>query len=75
MAWYQVIREPIIREASYNDADPTLRADLAVRGVWLPQSEALLDIRVTDTDAQSYQCHSPMEDLRFDPMIDKCDHP
>ena len=25
-----------------------------MRGVWQPQTEALFDIRVTDTDAQSY---------------------
>ena len=29
----------------------TLIADLSVRGVWSPQSEVLLDIRVIDTDA------------------------
>ena len=29
-------------------------ADLAVCGVWIPQSEALFDIRVIDTGAQSY---------------------
>lgn len=31
----------------------TLIADLGVRGVWQPQTEALFDIRVIDTDAQS----------------------
>ena len=29
-------------------------ADLEVRGLWQPQSEALLDICVIDTDAQSH---------------------
>ena len=33
---------------------PGLVADLAVRGLWQYQSEALLDIRVMDTDANSY---------------------
>ena len=36
-----------------------LVADLAVRGLWHSQSEALLDIRVVDTDADSY-CHRPV---------------
>ena len=41
------------------DADPVrglpaLVADLGVRGLWAVQTEALLDIRVMDTDAQSY---------------------
>ena len=35
-----------------------LVADLGVRGVWQPLSEALFDIRVVDTDAQSYACWS-----------------
>ena len=33
---------------------PALVADLEVRGVWQPQTEALFDIRVIDTDAQSH---------------------
>ena len=33
---------------------PALLADLRVRGVWQPQAEALFDIRVVDTDAQSH---------------------
>ena len=31
-----------------------LIADLGVRGVWIPQAEALFDVRVADTDAASY---------------------
>ena len=38
-------------------------ADLSVRGVWIPQVEALFDIRVVDTDAQSYRNSSPMDIL------------
>ena len=38
-------------------------ADLSVRGVWLPQAEALFDVRVSDTDAQSYLSQSPSEVL------------
>ena len=52
----QVKREPIVSD---DGDDGTLIADLGVRGVWSPQSEALFDIRVTDTDAQSYLGHAP----------------
>jgi len=31
--------------------------------VWQPQAEALFDIRVTDTDAQSSQSHTPQSVL------------
>ena len=39
-------------------------ADLAIRVVWLHQAEALFDVRVIDTDAQSYSNYSPKEVLR-----------
>jgi len=39
--------------------DETLIADLGIHGVWSPQSEALFDIRVTDTGAQSYLSQAP----------------
>lgn len=48
-AWGNVVKEPIISEES-----PGLRGDLAVRGVWEAQREALFDVRVVDTDAPSY---------------------
>ena len=38
-------------------------ADLAIRGVWSHQSEALLDIRVVDTDGQAYLSRSPSDVL------------
>jgi len=41
----------------------TLIADLCVSGVWEPQTEALFDIRVVDTDAQSYHARSPCDVL------------
>ena len=28
-------------------------------GVWSPQTEALFDVCICDTDAQSYLCHTP----------------
>ena len=61
LVWGQVHREPVVREADTNR--PALIADLAVRGVWSPQTEALFDIRVTDTDAQSYIHQSPSDVL------------
>ena len=54
MAYKDVVREPIVREANDSLGMPALIADLGVRGVWQPQTEALFDIRVVDTDAQSY---------------------
>ena len=42
-----------------NQHGETLIADLCVLGVWLPQAEVLLDIRVVDTDTQSYLHHTP----------------
>ena len=44
LACKEVVREPVVREP----------ADLGVRGVWQPQTEALFDVCVVDTDAQSY---------------------
>ena len=46
----------------YANAD-ALIADLFVRGVWGPQTEALFDIRVVDTDARSYCARSPKDVL------------
>ena len=56
-------REPVVREANSDNNSPALIADLAVRGVWSPQTEALFDIRVVDTDAQSYCGHAPLDVL------------
>ena len=41
----------------------TLITDLCVRGVWEPQTEALFDIRVVDTDARLYLARSPWDVL------------
>ena len=40
-----------------------LITDLCVCEVWEPQTEALFDIRVVDTDAWSYLAHSPHDVL------------
>ena len=57
LAWGQVRRETVVVEAEDQHGE-TLIADLCVRGVWLPQAEALFDICVVDTDTQSYLHHT-----------------
>ena len=52
LGYREVVREPIVCDGD-NDS-PALIADLGVRGVWIPQGEALFDVRVVDTDAASY---------------------
>ena len=61
--WNQVVREPVVREANNASHSPALVADLSVRGVWTPQSDALFDVRIVDTDAQTYCDRSPMDVL------------
>ena len=64
LVWNKVRREPVVREANYVTGSNALVADLGIRGVWLPQAEALFDIRVVDTDAQSYSSRTPREVLK-----------
>ena len=59
IVWGQVRCEPIVSDSTIEPAGETLVADLSVRDVWLPQAEALFDVRVVDTDAQSYLSHTP----------------
>ena len=54
IAFRDVIREPIVRDADPVRGLPALVADLGARGLWAAQTKALLDIRVMDTDTQSY---------------------
>ena len=61
LAWGQVVKEPIVREATTSTS--ALIANLAERGAWTPQTEALFDIRVIDTDAQSYRHQIPLQVL------------
>ena len=56
-------KEPIVRDAVSGCDTTALVADLAVRGVWAPQTEALSDIRAVDTDTQSYIHLSPINVL------------
>eukprot|EP00923_Selenidium_pygospionis_P019153 GHVN01033520.1.p1 GENE.GHVN01033520.1~~GHVN01033520.1.p1 ORF type:complete len:376 (+),score=31.07 GHVN01033520.1:296-1423(+) len=61
LAWgRQVIKEPVVREADESGTGQ-LKADLLIRGVWEPQTQALLDVRVTDTDAASRRDHKPRD--------------
>ena len=63
LARSQVTREPIVCEACTSSNTTALVADLSVCGVWIPQAEALFDIQVVDTDAQSYRNHAPIDIL------------
>ena len=56
LAWNNVQREPLIREGC--EGSTALKADLLIRGFWTPQENASFDIRVTDTDANSYSAKS-----------------
>ena len=44
----------MVKEANLPLGSPALVADLSVRGVCVPQSKALFDIRVINTDTPSY---------------------
>ena len=48
--WGNVVCEPVICEQSASSDGGTLVADLCIRGVWVPQAEALFDIRIVDTE-------------------------
>ena len=57
------MREPVVREAHRSSDSPALVADLSVRGVWVPQSEVLFEVRIFNTDAQSYLNRPPLDVL------------
>ncbi len=65
LVWSKARWEPVVRDADYQSGTSALVADLEIRGVWLPQAEALFDVRVVDTDAQSYRSHTPNEVLKI----------
>ena len=58
MGFKEVLREPVVRESDDILGIPALIADLSVRGVWQPQTAALFDVRVVNTDAQSHLSRS-----------------
>ena len=53
-----MIKEPIIREAL--PSREALVGDISIHGVLQPQSTAVFDVRVTDSDAPSYLRQSPI---------------
>ena len=59
LAFPHVTREPVVKESGSGAGEGGgLVCDLAVRGVWNPQTEALLDFCFVNTDAQSYASRS-----------------
>ena len=54
MGFKQVLRKPFKRESDDISGIPALITDISMRGVWQPQTVALPDVLVIDTDAQSY---------------------
>ena len=63
LVWKDVQREPVIRQWNPQDETSALIAELFCRGVYVRQGGAPFDIRVSDTDAISYQNRSPMSVL------------
>ena len=61
LVWSPVIKEPVVCDGSAS-ADKLI-TNLCVRGIWEPQTEALFDIRVVNTDARSYLARSPRDVL------------
>ena len=59
MVWGSVKRKPVVKDISHDDSGEVLIADICVWGVWLPQAEVLFDVRVIDTDVQSYLRQPP----------------
>ena len=55
LAYGHVTTEPVVRSPGTGGSDDGgLVCDLAVRGVWNPQTDVLLDFKVVNTDASSY---------------------
>ena len=63
MGYRNVLREPIVRDGDVFTEG--LVADLAVRGLWQPQTEALNHVRVVDTDPRSYCGRSVDQVIKF----------
>ena len=59
IAFRDVIREPIVRDADPVRGLPALVADFGVRGLWAARLRRyLILIHVMDSDAQSYTCRT-----------------
>jgi len=59
LVWSPVLKEPVVCDGSAGNPD-TVIADLCIHGVWQPQTKALFDIRVINTDAWVYSVHTPL---------------
>jgi len=68
LAYKDVIHEPVVCCSGGNS--PALIADLGICSVWLPQTEMLFDIRVTDVDAPSY-VHCSVADVLATAEVEK----
>jgi len=73
LVWSPILKEPVVCDGSAGNSD-TLIDDLCVRGVWQPQTEVLFDIRVVDTDTQSYSACTPLAVLCLAEAKKKCIH-
>jgi len=58
LVWSPVLKEPVVCNGSAGSSD-SLIADSCIHGAWQPQTKALFDIRVINTDAQSYSACTP----------------
>jgi hypothetical protein len=69
---------PAALRESGADQNKDLRGDVAVQGFWKRQTTAIFDIRVTDTDAKSYQGQSAQKSIarqekeKKDKYVDAC---
>ena len=70
MVYSEVIREPIVRESQDEEGVSALIADLSLRGVWQPQTVALFNICVVDTDTLSH-VNCPVEAVLFSTEAEK----
>ena len=70
LAYKDVIRELVVHCGDANT--PALIADLGAHGAWIPQTEALLDVCVTEVDAPSYVHHSVTDVLASAEEEKKC---
>lgn len=64
LVWNDVRKEVVVKDYDPDKDEPALIADLYARGVYERQIAASFDIRVTDTDAQSYCSRSPISVLK-----------
>ena len=53
------MKEPVVQEGDLESHSGAPVADISARGVWQPQTTALFDVRVVDSDAPSYLSKPP----------------